>query len=377
MARPPPENRWDSRKYAAGFPSLDALCCQLRSLWSSPAPSCRIAQERAMEERPKRRWRRPRRSGAAPPEGNAQVAVSEEQPLPPPPHATARTQAPGFAHPSEAEFAGILNFYGLRWSYEPRSFPLRWEDGKPVEMLTPDFYLPELDLYLELTTLKQSLVTEKNRKLRRLRELYPEIHIKLLYKRDYHRLLAKYGFGPLAQADVRGIDKVLISTNQLQKRVGELGRQISEDYAGKQPLLVGVLRGVLCFMADLMREISLPVSVDFMAISYYSRDEGVRITKDLDLAITGRDVILVEDIVDTGMTLRYILHHLESRRPASVRVVALLDKRVRRIAEVPVHYMGFEVPDEFLVGYGLDYLERYRNLPFIGVLKPEAPGQQS
>lgn len=283
------------------------------------------------------------------------------------------TPPPTFAHPSEAEFAHILDFYGVRWVYEPRSFPIRWEGGKVVEMFTPDFYLPDLDLYIELTTLRQSLVTEKNRKLRLLRQLYPDIKIKLLYRRDYHRLLARYGFGPLIQAGVRGIERVLFSTNAIQKRVAELGRQISQDYKGKEPVLVGVLRGVLCFMADLMRAISLPVSVDLMAISYYGKGEGVRITKDLDLDIRGRDVLLVEDIVDTGMTLHFILRYLESRGPSSLRVCALLDKRVRRIADVPIHYVGFEVPDEFLVGYGLDYLEKYRNLPFIGILKPEAP----
>ncbi|GBD11248.1 Hypoxanthine phosphoribosyltransferase [bacterium HR23] len=283
------------------------------------------------------------------------------------------TPPPPFAHPSEAEFARILDFYGVRWEYEPRSFPIRWEGDRVVEMFTPDFYLPDLDLYVELTTLKQSLVTEKNRKLRLLRQLYPHIRVKLLYRRDYHRLLARYGFGPLAQAGVRKIERVLFSADAVQKRVAELGRQISQDYKGKEPVLVGVLRGVFCFMADLMRAISLPVSVDFMAISYYGKGEGVRITKDLDLDIQGRDVLLVEDIVDTGMTLHFLLRYLESRGPASLKVCALLDKRVRRIADVPLHYVGFEVPDEFLVGYGLDYLEKYRNLPFIGVLKPEPP----
>ena len=137
-----------------------------------------------------------------------------------------------FAHPSEAEFAKILDFYGVRWEYEPRSFHLRWDGDRVVEMFTPDFYLIDLDMYVELTTLKQSLVTEKNRKLRHFRELYPDLNIKLLYRRDYHRLLAKYGFGPLAQAEVPGIERVLFSTNQIQKRVAELGRQISQDYAG-------------------------------------------------------------------------------------------------------------------------------------------------
>ncbi len=282
-------------------------------------------------------------------------------------------QSPAFAHPSEEEFSKILDFYGLRWEYEPRSFPLRWDGEQMREMFTPDFYLPDLDLFLELTTMKQSLVTEKNRKLRRLRELYPDVNIRLLYRRDYHRLLAKYGFGPLSQADTKGIDRVLFTTQQVQKRVAELGKEISQDYKGTQPVLVGVLKGMLCFMADLMREISLPVEVEVMAISRYQGDggSGVRIAKDLDSDLSGRDVILVEDIIDSGMTLNYLVGYLQAKNPASLEVCTMLDKKVRRIVDVPVKYVGFEVPDEFVVGYGLDYEEKYRNLPFIGTLTPE------
>ncbi len=277
-----------------------------------------------------------------------------------------------FAHPSEMEFAHILDFYGVKWSYEPRSFPLRWDGDRIVEMFTPDFYLQDLDLYVELTTLRQKLVTEKNRKLRQLRELYPDVNVKLLYKRDYHRLLAKYGYGPLAQGDIQTIDRVLIDAEQVQKRVAELGRQIALDYAGSQPVLVGVLKGVLCFVSDLMRQVSLPLSVELMSISRFSGDkDGVKITKDLDVDITGQHVIMVEDIVDTGMTLNYLLNYLRTRNPASLKVCTLLDKRVRRLVDVPLDYVGFEIPDEFVVGYGLDYLEKYRNLSFIGVLKPQ------
>ena len=279
---------------------------------------------------------------------------------------------PNFAHPSEKEFARILDFYGLRWEYEPRSFPLRWEGDRVVEMLTPDFYLPDLGLYLELTTMKQSLVTQKNRKIRRMGELYPEVSIRLLYRRDYHRLLAKYGFGPLAQAEVKGIDRVLLTARQIEQKVSELGRQISQDYRERQPVLLGVLRGMLCFMADLMREVTLPVEIEFMSISRYGGGDepAVHITKDLDVGIGGRDVILVEDIVDSGMTLNYLLGHLRSKGPATLAVCTLLDKRARRLVDIPIRYVGFEVPDEFVVGYRLDYLNKYRNLPFIGVLKP-------
>ncbi|KPK47977.1 MAG: hypoxanthine phosphoribosyltransferase [Dehalococcoidia bacterium SM23_28_2] len=169
------------------------------------------------------------------------------------------------------------------------------------------------------------------------------------------------------------IDRVLFSAGQIQRRVHELGARISRDYRGKSPVAVGVLKGVFFFMADLLRHISLPVSVDFMAISSYEGDSAgaVKILKDLDLHIVKEHVLLVEDIVDTGMTLNRVVERLRSQRPASLKVCALLDKRARRLVDVHLDYVGFEVPDEFVVGYGLDYRQRYRNLPFIGTLKQE------
>jgi len=276
-----------------------------------------------------------------------------------------------FAHPSEEQFARLLDFYDIKWLYEPRSFPLQWQDNRIGEMFTPDFYLPELNLYVELTTLKQSLMREKNQKIRHLKELYPEVEIKLLTRKDYSNLLAKYGCGPLAGAKAEGVARVLLGDAQIEEKVRELGKRISDDYAGHSLLLVGVLKGVFCFMADLMRHISIPVAVDFLGISYYAdASSGVSITRDLDQGIKGKDVLMVEDIVDTGMTLNYILNYLRTREPASLKVCALLDKRVRRLAQVPLDYVGFEIGDEFVVGYGLDYQGEYRNLPFIGVLKP-------
>jgi hypoxanthine phosphoribosyltransferase len=191
----------------------------------------------------------------------------------------------------------------------------------------------------------------------------------LLYKNDYDRLLAKYGCGPLAQTRAHGISRVLYSAAEIDDRVRALAEQISRDYANRRPLMVGVQRGFLCFMADLIRQITIPVDIDFMTISYYSggSDSAVRITKDIDLSVVGRHVIMVEDIVDTGITLSYILNHLRARGPASLAVCTLLDRRARRLADVHLDYVGFEVPDEFVVGYGLDYREEYRNLPFIGI----------
>ena len=272
-----------------------------------------------------------------------------------------------FAHESEAEFARILDFYGIEWLYEPRSFPLENKSEHASEMFTPDFYIPSLDLYVELTTMKQNLVTGKNRKLRRLKEIYPEIKISLLYKNDYDRLLAKYGAGPLAQSRAHGIRRVLFSASEIDKRVRQLAEKVSADYGERRPVLVGIQRGFLCFMADLMRQITVPLDLDFMAISYYGQEDGVRVTKDIDLSIKDRHVILVEDIVDTGITLNYMLKHLRAKEPASLAVCTLLDRRARRLVDVKLDYVGFDVPDEFVVGYGLDFHEEYRNLPFIAV----------
>jgi bifunctional protein TilS/HprT len=300
----------------------------------------------------------------------------EVRAVPHPASLTSRLKPTAFAHPSEEEFAHLLDFYQIEWLYEPRSFELRWDEGKGSEMFTPDFYLPGLDLYIEMTTLKPGLTRVKNRRVRRMRELYPEVNIKLLARRDYDRLLAKYGHGPLAGTKTRGVGRVFFSAAQIQRRVRQLARVISRDYEGRHVLLVGVLRGVFCFMADLMRYLTVPADVDFMAISYYGAESGgaVHITKDLDMSLEGRHVLLVEDIVDTGMTLTYVIGHLKAHNPDSLAVCTLLDKRVRRLAEVPLAYVGFEVPDEFLVGYGLDYQEEYRNLPFIALVSEEKPG---
>ena len=280
-----------------------------------------------------------------------------------------------FAHESEEEFAGLLDFYGVRWQYEPRTFPLRHgENGSVLEAFAPDFYLTDLDLYIELTTLKQGLVTEKHRKLRTLRQLYPGIQIKLLHKKDYLTLLSKYGIGAVNEQEQMAVSEVLISATEIERRVNELGAEITLDYRGKELLLVGVLKGVTCFMADLMRHLALPVSIDFMTISSYEGDRSgaVRIVQDLTENIRGRDVLLVEDIIDTGMTLNHLLQQLRAREPASLRVVTLLDKRARRLVDLPLDYVGFEVPDEFVVGYGLDYRQRFRNLPFIATIRDEA-----
>lgn len=168
--------------------------------------------------------------------------------------------------------------------------------------------------------------------------------------------------------------EVVISQEDIQKRVRELGASISRDYAGKTPVLVAVLKGSFMFLADLVRAITVPLRLDFMAITTYGggrRGGAVRIEKDLDLSITGCEVLFVEDIIDTGLTLAYLVRSLEVREPAGLAVCTLLDRKARRIAKLPIRYTGFEVPDRFLVGYGLDQGERWRNLPYLGALPEE------
>ncbi|MFZ2487444.1 MAG: hypoxanthine phosphoribosyltransferase [Anaerolineae bacterium] len=171
------------------------------------------------------------------------------------------------------------------------------------------------------------------------------------------------------------VAEVLISEEQIQQRIAELAARIQSDFAGEQILIIAVLKGALLFLADLIRNIDLPLAIDFLAVSSYgsgTESSGVvRILKDLDETIEQRHVIIVEDIVDSGRTLDYLLRMLRQRNPATLHVCTLLDKRDRREIEVPIDYVGFEVPDAFVVGYGLDFAEHYRQLPFIGVLKPE------
>jgi len=172
------------------------------------------------------------------------------------------------------------------------------------------------------------------------------------------------------------IESVIISEEQIRERVIELGAEISRDYAGGSVLLVAVLRGAVLFVADLARAIDIPVELDFMAVSSYgssTKSSGVvRILKDLDEQIEGRHVLVVEDILDTGLTLKYLLKNLASRKPASLEVVTLLNKEGKQRVPISCKYIGFTVPDEFVVGYGLDFAEHYRNLPYVGVLRPSA-----
>jgi len=171
------------------------------------------------------------------------------------------------------------------------------------------------------------------------------------------------------------VKEILFSEEAIKEKVEELGKKITEDLAGKDPIVIGVLKGANVFLSDLIRKIDIPVTVDFIAVSSYglsTESSGVvKIIKDLDFSIEDRDILIVEDIIDSGLTLKYLLENLKSRRPKSIRICTLLDKPERRKVDISVDYIGFDIPDEFIVGYGIDYAEKYRNLPFIASLKKE------
>ncbi len=171
------------------------------------------------------------------------------------------------------------------------------------------------------------------------------------------------------------IARVLISEEEIKAKVQELGQILSQEYEGKKPVFVGVLKGVVLFFSDMLRQISVPCEIDFMGVSSYSGTDStgvIKVKKDLDVDIAGRHVVILEDIVDTGLTLGKVIKLLEERKPASLKICALLDKPERRITPVHIDYVGFTIPNEFVVGYGLDFNEEYRNLPYVGILKPEA-----
>lgn len=174
---------------------------------------------------------------------------------------------------------------------------------------------------------------------------------------------------------LQDVETILFNEEALAKRVHELGEEISKDYAGEEVLLIGILKGASVFLSDLIRQIRIPAYIDYMVVSSYGNSAEtsgiVRIIKDLEENIEGKNIIIVEDIIDTGLTLAYLKQYLLSRNPKSLKICTLLDKPARREKEITVDYKGFEVPDEFIIGYGIDYAEKYRNLPFVGLLKRE------
>lgn len=292
-----------------------------------------------------------------------------------------------FAHPAEQDLARILSFYRIRWVYEPATFHLEVrEDGLPAEQITPDFYLPDHDLFIELTTMRQRLVTRKNRKIRRLREIFPTMRIKLLYRRDYDRLVGAYP-APDHMVDPR-IGETVIAAELVQRRVAELAREIV-DAGARLSVSTGVARHriaaplhmiglgagsrqALADMAAQMSRLACNVTTDQLVVSRYDGagdGERVRIGEPLGAPVAGRDVILLADIVSSGLSLVYVTNWLRAMGARSVRVCALLDRSDARIIDVPLDFVGFQAPDRVLAGYGLSSYPQFRDLPFIAALQ--------
>ena len=292
-------------------------------------------------------------------------------------------QEHAFAHPAELDVARILSFYRIRWVYEPTTFHLEFrEDGRPAEQVTPDFYLPDHDLFIELTTMRQRLVTRKNRKIRRLREIFPSVHIKLLYRRDYDRLIGAYPAPDYISHPQIG--PTVIDEESLQLRIADLALEIHESSVSLASLateggrertwplhLIGVGAGAQRFLSDLATQLgrhACCVTTDQLVLSRYDGgdgDERVRVGQSLETPIAGRDVLLVADIVSSGLSLVYVTDWLRSRGARSVRVCTLLDRADARIIDIPLDFVGFRAPDEVLVGYGLSSYSQFRELSCI------------
>lgn len=289
---------------------------------------------------------------------------------------------PVFAHPFERVFAEILSFYGEPWTYEPTPFVLaEGPDGMATELFMPDFYLPRQRLYIELTAMRQRLVTRKHRKLRHLAERYPNVRVKLLYRRDYERLETTYRS---EKADRTATGTVLIDEATIRGRVAVLAREIVADHAARgdaTPLVcLAVGESSEAFATLLVEHLAregLPVAVDGINVSKFRPDSAgdrVRLTRKPVGRIAGCRVLLVADIVSTGLTLNFVSTWLVRHRTLGVEVCALLDRSEARIVDVPLRYIGFTAPNELLVGFGLRLFEEFRGLPNIRSLAPAGDG---
>jgi len=288
-----------------------------------------------------------------------------------------------FAHPAEIELARLLTFYGLRWAYEPTTFAVRWgRDGRPVEFVTPDFYLPEHDLYLELTTMRQRLVTRKNRKFRLLRETYPNVRVRLLYLRDFKRL--KDVYGPCAEDRQTRIGAMLFAAQDVEMRIAQLAHQLVEAWGekvatgrGQRPLLVGVGSGSERFLTSLgqnVRGLGVAVDLDRVALSSLAADSGssrVRVSRLPTTSLAGRSVTLVQEVLSTGLSATFLTAWMRRHGACAVETCALLDREAARVVDVPVVCRGFAVPDVALAGFGLSRRHEFRDLPYIAKLETD------
>jgi hypoxanthine phosphoribosyltransferase len=296
-----------------------------------------------------------------------------------------RVVAPGpdpFAHPAEREFSRLLSYYRVRWVYEPTSFALVWDErGRAVECFTPDFYLPDHQLYIELTTMRQRLVTRKNRKLRLLREIYPDVRIKLLYRRDFARIAEVFPEPDELDRPVR-IGRVVFPEATIRARLDRIAADLAADIGRDDgdeapPLLLGLGREPCRFfeaIAARLRQQGLTLPRDRIDVSRYRLHDpagAVAVRRPPTEDLTGRHVIVVTDMINTGLTLAYLWGWLRRRGAARITGCALLSRESARLIETPVRHVCFEAPDEPLAGWGLRMRRQYRELPYIAAIEPD------
>lgn len=286
-------------------------------------------------------------------------------------------QPPRFAHPAEAQLAQVFSFFGIRWAYEPTTFALEWHpDGNPSEMFTPDFYLPDHRLYIELTTMRQRLVTRKNRKVRLLTQVYPNSRIKLLYRRDFLRLLQTFRRAVASSSDA-GIDAVLWSETEIRRRISEIGNDIAEACASfdEPPLIVALGRSTSRWQTDLhiaLGDLGIRHDIDHLRLARAGLPGGatrVRVCRPPRMTNHDRPVVLLTDVVSTGMSLRYVQDWLTQHGVNVVHTCALLDRVSARLVDVQIDSAAFTAPHDLLAGYGLRLQPALAHQPFIGVVR--------
>lgn len=286
-----------------------------------------------------------------------------------------------FAHPAEVEFARLMTFYGVRWAYEPTTFAVRWgEDGRPREFVTPDFYLPDHGLYVELTTMRQRLVTRKNRKFRLLRQGYPNIRVRLLYLRDFERMRDFYRRE--RDATEPRLGSPLFAEGEVETRIARMAEELlassSEAWAAApvaRPLLLGVGAGSDRFLTSLvthLERLGVPADAERVKVTSYhgpATTNRARLEQVPLSPIAGRHVVIVQDVLNTGLSAAFLECWLRRRGAAGVSVCALLDREAARVIDVPVACRGFTAPDVALAGYGLSRWREFRDLPFIAEIE--------
>ncbi len=306
--------------------------------------------------------------------------IPKQEPLPPL-RWLLQPDATRFAHPAEIELARLLTFYGQRWAYEPTTFAVRWgSDGQPEEFVTPDFYLPDRDLYLELTTMRQRLVTRKNRKFRLLRKHYPNVRVRLLYLRDFERLQNIYGTSD-GEHEAR-LGAVLYAQEDVEARISELAVHIVEEAPSgtgsdrrHRPVLMGVGPGsdrFLTALGEKIRALGVAVDldrVDLTAMSLSSASTQVRLSRVPSVPLSGRLVVIVQEVISSGLSAAFLETWLRRRGADQIAVCALLDRETARVVDVPVVCRGFTAPDVALAGYGLTRRREFQNLPFIAEIE--------